>query len=110
MEGKGHKDGLHVEVERLARIVFARKVQRINASETIKAQEDIFGSIPDKLRKSATFDNGTENVQHTRLNSFGIQTYFTDPYSAWQKGSVENIIGIIRRYFPKGGSGNKQQT
>lgn len=101
MEGKAHKAGLHIEVERIARIVLAKKVTNIDSSETIKAQKEIFKGVPVHLRKTTTLDNGRENYLHQELNDLGMQTYFTDPYSAWQKGSVENAIGIIRRSFPK---------
>jgi IS30 family transposase len=50
--------------------------------------------------KSITFDNGTEFAGHTRLNALGIKTYFCDPHSPWQKGSIENLNGILRRFLP----------
>jgi transposase, IS30 family len=49
--------------------------------------------------QSITFDNGIENIYHT---SIGVSTYFCDPYSSWQKGSIENVNKMIRRYIPKG--------
>ena len=49
--------------------------------------------------QSITFDNGIENIYHT---SIGVPTYFCDPYSSWQKGSIENVNKMIRRYIPKG--------
>ena len=49
--------------------------------------------------QSITFDNGIENVYH---QSIGVPTYFCDPYSSWQKGGVENVNKMIRRYIPKG--------
>lgn len=48
---------------------------------------------------SITFDNGIENIYH---ESIGVPTYFCDPYSSWQKGTVENVNKMIRRYIPKG--------
>jgi IS30 family transposase len=50
--------------------------------------------------KSITFDNGSEFVDHTELNGLGIATYFCDPGSPWQKGSIENLNGVSRRYLP----------
>ncbi|MFB6225945.1 MAG: IS30 family transposase [Candidatus Paceibacteria bacterium] len=48
-----------------------------------------------------TFDRGTENAKHMKLRSkYGIDTYFCDAYCSWQKGSVENVIGLIRQYLP----------
>lgn len=52
------------------------------------------------LVKSITFDNGSEFAGHTRLNDMGIETYFCDPGSPWQKGSAENLNGVARRYLP----------
>lgn len=49
--------------------------------------------------QSITFDNGIENTRHRAI---GVPTYFCDPYSSWQKGSVENVNKMIRRYVPKG--------
>lgn len=49
--------------------------------------------------QSITFDNGIENIYHQLI---GVPTYFCDPYSSWQKGSVENVNKMIRRYIPKG--------
>lgn len=102
MEGKAHKGGLHVEIERVTRLILAQKIGNIDSPETIRVQYKLFGKIPPTLRKTVTMDNGKENYLHQQLASIGIQSFFADPYSAWQKGSVENAIGIIRRYFPKG--------
>lgn len=55
------------------------------------------------LRKTLTFDNGTENAQHRSIDrALGIQSYFCHPYASYEKGTVENSIGLIRRIFPKG--------
>jgi len=50
--------------------------------------------------KSITFDNGSEFADHMKLNELGIQTYFCDPGSPWQKGSIENLNGVLRRFLP----------
>ncbi len=47
-----------------------------------------------------TFDNGTEFAQHYRLHELGMETFFCDTYSPWQKGGVENGTGRLRRYLP----------
>ena len=51
--------------------------------------------------KTVTFDNGLEFAKHQLLNQVWVDTYFSDPYSPWQKGSIENLNRIIRRFFPK---------
>ena len=49
-----------------------------------------------------TYDNGSENVDHQQVNrALGTRSYFCDPYCSWQRGSVENAIGLVRRYLPK---------
>jgi IS30 family transposase len=61
-----------------------------------------FAPLDKSLRRSVTFDNGTEFAQHHLLNDqLAIRTYFCDPHSPWQKGSVENTIGRLRRYLPR---------
>ena len=53
--------------------------------------------------KTLTTDNGIENKQHKEITKkTGATVFFTDPYSSWQKGGVENANKMIRRYFPKG--------
>jgi len=96
-------DGLRTEVERLSRKLFARKVGRIASLEAVEAQLEIFSKIPPAARLSTTQDNGRENHLHGELTAtLGLDVFFTDPYSSWQKGGVENANKMLRRYFPKG--------
>jgi len=61
-----------------------------------------FQSLDRRLRKTITFDNGTEFAQHfTLTDQLGIQTFFCDPHSPWQKGAIENAIGRMRRPLPR---------
>ena len=102
VEGLGHKNGVHTEVERLTRKYFAVLVNSIDSEEGLKAQEIIFSSLPEIARKSTTLDNGKENHKHYILREkLGMQTYHADPYSSWQRGSNEYHNGLLRRYFPK---------
>ena len=99
--GKGHKSGLHTEYERVTSLIRMEKVERINSEETIKAQLNIFSSLPPALRKSTTLDNGFEQFQHTKLETIGMATYFADPYCSQQRGGNGNANLWIRYYFPK---------
>ena len=101
VEGRGHKDGIHTEVERVSRFLLARKVPAITSEETITVQKAMFSQLPEQLRKSTTLDNGKENHLHMQLSELSMRTYFADPYSSWQRGTNENTNGLIRRYLPK---------
>jgi len=58
--------------------------------------------LPKAIRKTISFDNGTEFAEHHRLHQvLGMQTFFCDPHSPWQKGGVENAIGRLRRGLPR---------
>jgi IS30 family transposase len=61
-----------------------------------------FTPLKGDLCQTVTFDNGTEFAQHLLLTQkLGIQTFFCDPHSPWQKGAIENAIGRLRRYLPR---------
>ncbi len=99
---KKQRERLSVQYERKAMITRMHKVADKTASENEQAIAKTLEELPADLAKSMTFDNGSENVCHTTIRDvFNLETYFCAPYAAWQKGGVENAIGLIRRYLPK---------
>ncbi len=93
---------LRTEVERRSGFLMARIVPDKTAGESVGAQLAMFSPLPAGARGGVTHDNGTGFARHTRLrDGLGMDTYFADPYSSWQRGSNENRNGMIRRYLPQ---------
>lgn len=83
--------------ERTSRMVLVTR-QANKASQTIaQTLTDQMASLPEALRQTMTFDNGTEFALHLHADHLGMKTYFCDTHSPWQKGGVENAIGRMRR-------------
>lgn len=103
MEGKREtKDVVSVTAERKSRMFVLGKMENKTSKEKADSLKESFEKLPPWMRKSITFDNGSENAKHERIaNEFSIDTYFCHPYHSWEKGTVENIIGLIREYLPK---------
>ena len=76
-----------------------------NAEPVCEALKESIVTLPVQLRRSLTWDQGKEMAAHRRFSvETGVQVYFCDPRSPWQRGSNENTNGLLRQYFPKGKS------
>lgn len=96
------KTALSVQSERKSKLIRMHKVENKTAEETLNALIRTVESLPNELFKTFTFDNGTENVKHIEIKKeYGLETYFCDPFSSWQKGGVENANKLIRHYLPR---------
>ena len=99
----GHNTaGLNVMVERQSRYVMINPVANGTAQETSQAIINQLAPLPQIARQSITYDNGCENTRHEYINAqIGTRSYFCNPYHSWEKGSVEQTNGLIRRFIPK---------
>ena len=96
------KEALMVLQERVLGITLLAKLPRCAPKEMNTALIEKLKEFPRFLCRSITFDNGQENRYHNELREdLGINTYFCNPYSSWEKGSVENAVGLTRRVWPK---------
>jgi IS30 family transposase len=76
-----------------------------NAEPVCEALKASITTLPAQLRRSLTWDQGKEMAEHRRFSvETGVEVYFCDPRSPWQRGSNENTNGLLRQYFPKGKS------
>jgi transposase, IS30 family len=91
------KESLAVTIERKARYVFIEKIDSLKPELFNQAILKTKSKV--KLMETLTMDNGIENKWWEKLE---IESYFCDPYSSWQKGGVEHVNGMIRRFIPKG--------
>jgi len=94
-----YKQGVNSLVDRKARYVELTKLYRRTAKETERAVIDKLGR---HVRKSLTVDNGSENVSHEAISArLTMPIFFCHAYHSWEKGTNENMNGIVRRYLPK---------
>jgi IS30 family transposase len=104
MEGpRSSKHVLSVTVERTTRYTVLSRL--VNKKSDIKTKYLVkrMRKIPARALRTLTLDNGAENTNHIYLTQqLNISVYFCHPYHSWEKGTVENTIGRIRRYIPKG--------
>jgi IS30 family transposase len=87
--------------ERMSRVLVGSRLPSKQAEPVARALKAALEPLPSPLRRTVTFDNGTEFAHHYQLNPAGIATYFCDPHAPWQKGGIENAIGRMRRFLPR---------
>lgn len=88
--------------EQQTRFTIVEKLPHRKARLTAHRIAHHLRDLPQPLRRTISFDNGTEFADHHRLHrSLGLTTFFCDVRSPWQKGGVENAIGRLRRYLPR---------
>ncbi len=90
-------------VERSSRYIMLAKLDGADAHSTLQGFTRRLRSVPESLRKTLTYDQGTEMALHQTLaKRLKIDIFFCDPHSPWQRASNENANGLIREYLPKG--------
>jgi len=102
--GKNNKSAIGTLVERSTRYVMLLHLPHgQSASHVRDAMTNTITTLPESLRRSITWDQGHEMAEHARFTvDTGVQVFFCDPRSPWQRGSNENTNGLLRQYFPKG--------
>jgi IS30 family transposase len=101
--GKNRESAIGTLVERTTRTIILVHLKAKDSLSVRKAFEKEFKAIPRQMKKTLTYDNGTEMAQHKLFTkNTKIQVYFTHPYSPWERPTNENSNGLVRDYFPAG--------
>jgi transposase, IS30 family len=102
--GRASKSAIGTLVERSTRFVILFPLPNGKSADQVRvAMTKAIQTLPAALRRTLTWDRGREMTEHVRFKiDTGVQVYFCDPYSPWQRGSNENTNGLLRQYFPKG--------
>ncbi len=103
VESCAHLPGINTLVERKSGLLFITKLDAKDALATRHAVTKRLRALPNRLRRTVTFDNGTENSHWSEMaKEVGFRPFFAHPYHSWERGTNENTNGLIRWYFPKG--------
>jgi len=102
MIGVGQKSAIATVVERKTRYTLIIKIDNKKSKTVTEAFAKSLKRLPEKIRKSMTYDNGLEMANHKWFTkNTNMNVYFAHPYSSWERGTNENTNGLIRRFFPK---------
>ena len=102
--GKAGGSAIGTLIERQSRYVMLLELTEGRLAEHVRTKLAAkILELPAHLRRSLTWDRGKEMAEHVRFTlDTSVQVYFCDPHSPWQRGSNENLNGLLRQYFPKG--------
>ena len=102
MRFRTQRGNLLTAVERKTGLTLATGLPRKTAEATAASLTGLLEGLPGAARRSITCDNGLEFAEHKKLEcDLGIPTFFCDPHSPWQRGSIENANGWLRRELPR---------
>lgn len=103
IKGARNASAVGTLVERTTLFVALAKMDNATADAAVTGFGTVLNRIDAQRRLSLTYDQGREMTQHERLSEMtGVDVYFADPHSPWQRGINENTNGLLRQYFPKG--------
>jgi IS30 family transposase len=102
IKGKANASSVVTLVERTSGYLMLMKMNDATTTSAMEVFSAALNGIPLVMRKSMTYDQGREMARHAEITQkTGVAIFFCDPHSPWQRGSNENINGLIRQYLPK---------
>lgn len=102
VESVDHKPGINTLVERKSGLALITRLADKTSQATVSVIANRVNPLPEKAKRTMTFDNGPENSNWQELEAgTGMKVFFANPYHAWERGTNENTNGLIRDYFPK---------
>ena len=103
IKGEDNASAIGTLVERKSRFVILVKMKNCGADAALTGFERALNRLPEFARTSLTYDQGKEMARHAELaKQLNLKVYFCDPHSPWQRGTNENMNGLVRQYLPKG--------
>lgn len=103
IKGARNASAIGTAVERHSRCVLLTQMNGCTASHALEGFSRRFSGVIPELRRSFTYDRGSEMARHEEFTAAtGMPVFFCEPYSPWQRGSNENMNGLVRQFLPKG--------